>query len=63
MMMGLHVQAQKFLDFYYQGSVVSSVNASDIDSVVIGTNPTNRTIGLYKAALITAPIPPSSSVI
>ena len=49
MMMGLHVQAQKFLDFYYQGSVVSSVNASDIDSMVIGTNPTNRTIGLYKA--------------
>lgn len=46
--MGLHVQAQKFLDFYYQGSVVSSVNASDIDSMVIGTNPTNRTVDLYK---------------
>lgn len=40
--------AQKFLDFYKDGKIVSSVKAADVDSMVIGTDKNNRTLDFYK---------------
>ena len=35
-------QAQKYLDIYRDGKIVSSVRSSDVDSMVVGTNSSNR---------------------
>ncbi len=42
------VHAQKFLDIYRNGNVVSSVRASDVDSLVAGMDNNNRTLYFYK---------------
>ncbi len=40
-------QAQKFLDIYKDGQIVSSVKAADVDSMVVGNDPNNRTLDFY----------------
>ena len=52
MIVGIHAQAQNFLDFYRNGQVVSSVRAADIDSMVIGTSSENRAVYFYKGGNI-----------
>ena len=42
------MQAQKFLDIYRNGKIVSSVRAADIDSLVVGTDHGNRTLKFYQ---------------
>ena len=41
-------QAQKFLDIYHDGKIVSSVKAADVDSLVIGTDNNNRTLDFFQ---------------
>ena len=40
-------QAQKFLDIYKDGKIVSSVTAADVDSMVVGNDPNNRSLDFY----------------
>lgn len=41
-------QAQKYLDIYRDGKIVSSVRSSDVDSMVVGTNSSNRKLVFYQ---------------
>ncbi len=43
-----HLQAQKYLDIYRNGKIVSSIKAADVDSMVVGMNHGYRTLYLYK---------------
>lgn len=45
--MALQGQAQKFLDIYKDGRIVSSVATADIDSMVIGNDVKARTVDFY----------------
>ena len=45
--MVLQGQAQKYLDIYKNGSIVSSVATADIDSMVIGNDANARTVDFY----------------
>ena len=42
------INAQKFLDFYSKGNIVSSVRASDVDSLVAGLEKSKRSLDFYK---------------
>ena len=44
---GVQSQAQKFLDLYKDGKIVSSVKAADVDSMVVGNDPNDRTLDFY----------------
>ena len=45
-------QAQKFLDIYSDGNIVSSVRAADVDSLVAGMDNNKRSLDFYKAGEI-----------
>ena len=45
-------QAQKFLDIYNDGNIVSSVRAADVDSLVAGMDNNKRSLDFYKAGEI-----------
>ena len=40
--------AQKFLDIYRRGCIVSSLRTADIDSMVIGNYANNQTVNFYE---------------
>ncbi len=43
----LQSQAQNFLDIYKDGLIVSSVKVADVDSMVVGNDPNDRTLDFY----------------